>query len=264
MANKNQVENKQESNVIEFDQSILLEDAGSGAEGMTQEDMLIPRLNILQKMSDQVDKAHGDYISGAEAGHIFDNVSQEVYDGAKGITVVPISYRRTHIEWKPDRGGLAANHGSSSSCLESCTRGEKGEYLTAEGNEIIPTGEYFVFVIDEDGGYNPAIISMSKSQLKKAKQWNSMISRLMIDINGVKKNPAMFWTAYQLTTVPQSNDLGSWFGWSVKILHDAKSGGIIQQLANGKEIYLAAREFKSQVASGDVNVSPEASDDDVM
>ena len=89
MANKNQVANKEESNVIEFDQSILLEDAGSGAEGMTQDDMLIPRLDILQKMSDQVDKAHGDYIQGAEPGHIFDNVSKECYDGDKGITVVP-------------------------------------------------------------------------------------------------------------------------------------------------------------------------------
>ena len=46
--------------------------------------------------------------------------------------------------------------------------------------------------------------------------------------------------------------------------HDAKSGGIIKNLKNGQDIYLAARKFKAQVASGEVKVSPETQDDDVM
>ncbi len=260
----NDVVKKKESNVVAFDESILLEDIGSGSEGMTKDDVMIPRLSILQQMSDQVNKRHGSYIDGAEPGMIMDNVANVAFDGEKGITVVPISYRRAHIEWRPDRGGLAADHGSSSDCLDGCQRGDKGEYLTDEGNEIVPTGEYFVFVIDDDGNHTPALLSMAKSQLKKAKQWNAMISRLMIDINGQKENPAMFWTAYQLTTVPESNDQGSWFGWSVKMNHDSQSGGIIQNLSNGKNIYLEARKFKKDVQSGNVNVSPESTDDDVM
>jgi hypothetical protein len=260
----NDVVKKKESNVVAFDESILLEDIGSGSEGMTKDDVMIPRLSILQQMSDQVNKRHGSYIDGAEPGMIMDNVANVSFDGEKGITVVPISYRRAHIEWKPDRGGLVNDHGSSSDCLESCQRGDKGEYFTSEGNEIVPTGEYFVFVIDGDGNHTPALLSMSKSQMKKAKQWNAMISRLMIDINGKKENPAMFWTSYQLTTVPESNDQGSWFGWSVKMNHDAQSGGIIQNLSNGKNIYLEARKFKKDVQSGNVNVSAESVDDDVM
>ena len=35
-------------------------------------------------------------------------------------------------------------------------------------------------------------------------------------------------------------------------------------LKNGQDIYLAARKFKAQVASGEVKVSPETQDDDVM
>jgi len=105
---------------------------------------------------------------------------------------------------------------------------------------------------------------MSGSQFKKAKLWNAMISRLMIDIQGRKENPAMFWTAYQLTTVPESNDLGSWFGWGIKMKYDAASGGIIQNIPNGKNIYLEARKFKKDVKEGNVKVSPESQDDDVM
>jgi hypothetical protein len=260
----NEIAKKKESNVVAFDESILLEDVGSGSEGMTKDDILMPRISILQQMSDQINKRHGDYVDGAEAGHIFDNVAKIAHDGEKGITIVPVTYRRAYIEWKPDRGGLVADHGSDSSCLESCTRGEKGEYFTSEGNQIVITGEFLVYVLDDSGGFTPALISMSGSQFKKAKLWNAMISRLMIDIKGEKKNPAMFWTAYQLTTVPESNDLGSWFGWGIKMKYDAASGGIIQNVPNGKDIYLEARQFKKDVKEGNVKVSPESQDDDVM
>jgi len=260
----NEVANKKESNVVAFDESILLEDAGSGQDGMSKDDILMPRLGILQQMSDQINKRHGDYIDGAEAGHIFDNVAKTAHDGEQGITVVPITYRRAHIEWKPDRGGLVADHGSDSSCLESCTRGEKGEYMTADGNQIVITGEFLVYVLDDNGGYFPALISMSGSQFKKAKQWNAMISRLMVPIKGKSENPAMFWTAYQLSTVPESNDLGSWFGWGIKMKFDASSGGLIKNHAAGSDIYLAARAMKKSISSGDIKVSPESKDDDVM
>ena len=101
--------------------------------------------------------------------------------------------------------------------------------------------------------------------MRKAKQWNAMISRLMVKIEGKMENPAMFWTAYKMTTVPESNDLGSWFGWSISMLYDAQSGGIIQNLDNGKNIYLEARKFRKDVAEGNVNVAPESvSNDDVM
>ena len=166
--------------------------------------------------------------------------------------------------WPHDHRETAPDHGADSSCLESCSRGDKGEYFTDEGNEIVPTGEYFVFMINKDGSHTPAVLSMSKSQLKKARQWNTMMNRLQIVANGKQINPAMFWTSYQLTTVPEQNDQGSWFGWSIKMNHDAESGGIINKLKNGKEIYLAARNFKAQVAQGEVKVSPESQDDDVM
>jgi len=214
-------------------------------------------------MSDQVNKANGSYVKGAEPGMILDNVANKAINGESGIEIVPISYRRAHIEWKKDRGGLVNDHGSDEGVLEKCSRGDKGEYFTDGGNEIVITGEYFVFMIEKDS-YSPAVLSMSKSQFKKARTWNTMMNRLQINANGQMINPAMFWTSYQLTTVPEKNDQGSWFGWSFKMNHDAKSGGILKNHSQGQEIYLAARNFKKQVAQGEVKVSPESQDDDVM
>ena len=256
---------KKTTQLATFDADILLEDAGAGMENMTAEDFMIPRLSILQQMSTQVNKRDGAYVDGAEPGHILDNVAGVAFDGEKGITIVPISYRRAHIEWQPDRGGLVRDHGAESGILEGCSRGSKGEYLTFEGNEIVPTAEYFVYVIDDDGGYSPAMLSMSKSQLKKARRWNSMINRLQIPhpADDTKKfTPAMFWNSYKMQTVPEENDQGSWFGWSISPMFDAQSGGIIEQMDSGREIYLAAREFKDQLKAGEVKISPDVQVDE--
>ena len=43
---------------------------------------------------------------------------------------------------------------------------------------------------------------------------------------------------------------------------DAKSGGIIQNLDQGQNIYLEAREFRKNIQSGEVKVQPDSSDDD--
>ena len=216
-----EVAKKKSTNIVEFDQELLLADSGAGLEGMTSEDFMIPRITILQQMSPAVNKRDGAYVEGADPGHILDNVARQAVDGEVGITVVPVSYRRSHIEWKKDRGGFVRDHGS-------------------------------------DPG------SMSKSQLKKARRWNSMISKLQVPhpTDETKKfSPAMFWNAYKLTTVPEENDQGSWFNWDIEMMYDANSGGIIQNIKTGRDIYLAARDFKDQVNKGEVKVSPDTEED---
>ncbi len=259
----NELNLKQESNVVAFDQSILLEDAGSASENMTSDDMLIPRLRILQAQSPQVNKADGSYIKGAEAGQIFDNVTGEVFSGDKGITIVPVTYRKTHIEWTEERK-FVADHGiNCSDLIAKCVQDDKGKLKTPSGTQLTLTAEYFVFVVAEDGNYSPALLSMSSSGLKKAKKWNSMINRLQIPHPTGKGtiNPAMFWTAYTLSTTPEQNDMGSWFNWEISMKFDAKSGGILTNLECGKDLYLEAREFKNKVSKGEVNVKPEDRDE---
>jgi hypothetical protein len=120
--------------------------------------------------------------------------------------------------------------------------------------------------VSEDGMFSPAIVSMSSSGLKKSRKWNSMINRLQIPHPTGKGtiNPAMFWTAYTLKTVPEQNDFGSWFNWEVEIKYDAKSGGILKQLSNGQSLYLEARSFSSKVKSGEIDVKPDSPDEDTM
>lgn len=238
--------------------AMLYEDEGSGQEGIESQDLMIPRIQVLQTMSPQLNKRDGKFIEGAEVGHIWNTVSNETVDGEDGIVVVPIKYRRAHIEWQPERKGFVRDHGSDGSVLEQCTQEEGFTNRLDNGNEIVVTGEYFIFVVKEDGSYTPALLSMTSSQLKKARRWNSMMNHLKLpkpDGTGVF-NPAMFYSSYKLTTVPEENDKGSWFGWDIEML-DGESGGILKSLKNGQDIYMNARSFKEKLSEGSVSAVPE-------
>jgi len=259
MASKN-VAKKKETSVALVDESILLQDQGSGAEGMDSQDFMIPRISILQQMSPQVNKRDGQYVEGAEAGDIFNTVTRTATQGDKGITVVPIKYRRAYIEWKPrsSGGGFVRDHGTEGSVLDNCEQDpETFRHVTGDGNEIVTTAEYFIFTVNDSGVYEPALLSMTGSQLKKARRWNSMMNQLKVTLaDGNVISPALFYSGYQLTTVPEENDKGTWFGWEVEMLH-GDNGGILENMDNGSDIYMAARSFKDQIQTGQVKVAPD-------
>tara|TARA_R110002020_G_scaffold48763_3_gene138980 strand:+ start:11972 stop:12733 length:762 start_codon:yes stop_codon:yes gene_type:complete len=244
--------------VAKRNNTLLYEDETSiDAEGFEQADLMIPRISILQPLSPELNKQDAKYIKGAEAGAILHSVSKELVDGDKGITVVPIRYRRAYVEWRPDRkgGGPVRDHGNDASILEQCEfDSENFTHTTSEGNEIVTNGEYLIFIIDEDGEFEPALLAMSKSQLKKSRRWNSMIANLKIKKpnNGGFFTPAMFYSAYHLSTLPESNDKGHWFGWEIEMLH-GNSGGILENYPNGEKMYLSARSYKSK----EIKAAPE-------
>ena len=74
-----------------------------GFENMTQEDMALPFVRILGQLSPQVTDGDAKYIEGAKPGMIYNTVTSELYDGKKGIKVIPCYYKKDYPEWS-DRG----------------------------------------------------------------------------------------------------------------------------------------------------------------
>ena len=70
---------------------------------MSQEDLALPFLKVLGQLSPEVNTRHAKHIKGAEPGMILNTVTNELHDGAKGISVIPCYYKREFVEWK-DRG----------------------------------------------------------------------------------------------------------------------------------------------------------------
>ena len=113
-------------------------DAGKGLGELGQDDLALPFLKILGQLSPEVNKRDGKYVEGAEPGMIYNSVTSELFDGTKGLNVIPCHYKLEYIEWR-DRGeGPGAPvqiHPSSSDILSQTTRG-------ADYKDRLPSGNY--------------------------------------------------------------------------------------------------------------------------
>lgn len=235
------------------------EDAGQNNIG--RDDMTVPRLVVLQALSPQLQKSKPEYIKGAEVGDLCHTGTNEVWSGEEGVIVLPVAYRRTHIEWKPREkgGGFVKDHGPDGNILKSCTLDERTNRQTlVNGNHIQVTAEYYVFILEEGKDPQPVMMSMAGVQLKKSRRWNTLISTLQVPRQSGEGtfNPAMFYRSYLVKTVPNSNDKGDWFEWEIAGDKD------VTQLENGNELYLIGKALKEAIGSGKVKgADPRANDE---
>ena len=220
-------------------------DSGKGLGNMSQDDLALPFLKILGQLSPEVNKRDGKYVKGAEPGMIFNSVTGDLYDGAKGIQVVPCHYKLEYIEWR-DRGegsgAPVAIHSSSSDIMTKTTRDASFKDRLPNGNYIERTASHFVIV----NGQTPstALIAMKSTQLKISRKWNSMMAGIRLKGKDGLFTPASFSHIYQLKTIQQSNDKGTWFGWEVSKIGPVQDTTLYQQ----------AKTFAENVSKGDVKV----------
>ena len=219
------------------------DDAAKGLGTIGQEDLALPFLKILGQLSPEVNKRDGKYVEGAEPGLIFNSVSGELYDGVKGIDVIPCFYKLEYIEWK-DRGeGLGAPiaiYDSSSDIMSKTKPDANYKDRLPNGNYIEKTASHFVIVSGDSP--STALISMKSTQLKISRKWNSMMSGIkMKGANGMF-TPASFSHIYKLKTTQMSNDKGTWFGWEV-----SKVGPVTD-----KGLYDQAKGFSENISKGSV------------
>jgi hypothetical protein len=223
--------------------NIFEDDAAKGLGTIGQEDLALPFLKILGQLSPEVNKRDGKYVEGAEPGMIYNSVSGDLYDGVKGIDVIPCFYKLEYIEWK-DRGegpgAPVAIYDSSSDIMSKTKPDANYKDRLPNGNYIEKTASHFVIVSGDSP--STALISMKSTQLKISRKWNSMMSGIkMKGANGMF-TPASFSHIYKLKTTQMSNDKGTWFGWEVN-----KVGPVTD-----KGLYDQAKGFSENISKGGV------------
>jgi hypothetical protein len=179
---------------------------------------------------------------------IYNTVTGELYDGKKGIEVIPVAYVRQYIEWAPrgsGSGAPVAMYPATSDVLSRTHRepGDNKDYLD-NGNYIENTANHYVMVVNSEGTPEPALITMKSTQLKKSRKWNSMMQSVKVAGKSGLFTPPMYSQMYRLSTVPESNDKGKWFGWEVERIGPVEDAGI----------YQAAKIFATSVNAGEVKV----------
>ena len=174
-------------------------------------------------------------LEGAEPGMFLNIVTKRLYDGDKGISVIPCYYKMEYQEWAEfgTGSGRPENIFDADSDILSKTTKDGGKDRLDNGNYILTVHQNFVIVLGDDGKAETALISMSASQGKVARKWQSLqMSQTMKDEQG-SFTPASFAFTYRLTSVLNSGKGNQWYGFAVQ------SEGPVQDA----ELYKRAKDF---------------------
>jgi hypothetical protein len=218
------------------------EDAGAGLENLSAEDLTIPRLKILQALSPEVQKREGKYIDGAAAGDITNTVTKELFTEDEGCVVLPVAYKRMFLEWQPrESGGGLVNQHVDASILQQTKKDDRGQDVLENGNYVQTSATHYCLVLGVGDSFQQVMIPMAGTQLKKSRAWNSVMASVKLKSkDGKVFTPPSYSHKYKLTTVAESNDRGTWFGWNVELL------GVLTE--EEMFLYEAAKHFSQNIS----------------
>ena len=239
MSDEKQVAVKKEAGLPS---SVLFEDdAASGFENVKTTSLALPILKLLQNGSGEAQRRNQNYVEGAEPGMLLNTVTKQLYDGAKGVTVIPCHYKLEYQEWADF--GTGSNrpeniYADDSDILSKTTKDSSGKDRLDNGHYIQTTGQHYVLIVSDDS-VEQALISMSSSQGKISRGWNSMMLSITFEGKNGPYNPSSFSHSYKLTSVLNSGKGNQWYGYNV-----AKIGPV-----KDEALYERSKKFYTSLAS---------------
>ena len=232
----------------------FISDAGAGLENIDKDDLALPFLKLLQSGSDETKKKHANYVEGAEAGMFYNTVTKKLYNGEKGIEVIPVFYKMTYPEWAPfeRKEGRPISNDRGPSIMANTTQNDRNKDMLDNGNEIIKTANHFVII----NGDRPekALMTMKSTQLKESRNWNSLMENEFESAPSGKSVPApIFSRVYKLNSVENSGSF-TWHGYKVSMLKKVDDAGLYQ-MARDFHNSLKNAQSKTAAASTEENKS---------
>ena len=222
--------------------SILFEDdAAAGFENVKTTSLALPILKLSQNGSGEAQRRNQNYVEGAEPGMFLNIVTKKLYDGAKGIEVIPCHYKLEYQEWADF--GTGSNrpeniYADDSEILSKTTKDGSGKDRLDNGNYILTVGQHYILIADGDS-IEQALVSMSSSQGKISRGWNSMMLSITFEGKNGPYNPSSFSHSYKLTSVLNSGKGNQWYGYNVTKIGPVKN----------EALYERAKKFYTSLAS---------------
>jgi hypothetical protein len=245
----NQVVKKKETSVAIAD--LVSKNAGTGFENVTGvEDLALPFLKVLSPSSPELNKSKGKYIEGAQAGNLVNTVTKEIFDGEKGIKVIPCFYNREYIEWAEMGTGPSApiNIYPKESDIMTKTKPNGGKDWLENGNYVEDTRSHFVLVLDDNYNYVcEALMIMKGSNRKVSKNW--MSQQMMKKLPDGRPLPS-YGFIYTAKSKDESNKKGAWNRWEIEA----------DKMVDNVELFKKAEGFYLSMKKGEKTVDHGAAD----
>ena len=175
-------------------------DKGLGNENVGADDQQLPRLNLLQALSPQLEE-----LEDAKAGLFHNSVTNELYQDAY---LINLFYKKEFTIWrKRNKGGGYCGAFDTAEAAQTHIETLPGN---SDDYDIQETAKHACLLLDPETGdiVQPIMIYLKGSALNVSRNWNSQI-------NSFNEDQPRFASIWQVSSVKQSNDQGSWFNWKV-------------------------------------------------
>lgn len=215
-----------------------------GQENVGAEDLVIPRLEVVQDLSPARKKSDPNYIEGAEEGMLYNNVTRELY--GTSVNVVPVGFVKEYLLWRDRKqgGGFGGAYPTEAEAEQArvAMTDDDGRDISDQ-YEVVDTNQQFCLLIKDDGSVEEIVVSMAKSKAKISRKWNSLIRIANTD---------SFARVYQLGVVEDQNKQNQkYYNLSVK------SAGFPTA-----QVYARAERMYKAIASGHVTADRAAEADE--
>lgn len=219
------------------------------AEHLGRDDVSIPFIQILQQLSPQCTDGDPLYNEAAKASMFYNTVTGELTESKdNGFDFIPVFYKASYIEWvtRQKGGGFVREYSEDDGKKILVSRNENSQDIIqagspagTAGNELKLTHTHYVFKLKADGGFEPAVLTMTSTQIKKSKDLNALITNNKVQTkNGLAA--VRFAHLMRAKTARKSNDQGTWYVWDFERLGFAS-----------REMFPEAISFAAGVKSGE-------------
>lgn len=160
-------------------------DSARGSEEVGAEDIVIPRLELIQALSPQMKDGDPKYNPEAKAGMLVNSVTGQLY--GKNVMCINIKFIKQYLVWKKrkwidDNGREQTSDGGFFGAYNTIEEAEaRMNEEVKKGTpeiqiEIVDTPQHYCLIVNPDSKVlEEVMISLPRTKAKISRQWNSMI-----------------------------------------------------------------------------------------
>ncbi len=222
----------------------------TGAEGITKEDIQMPRLAIAQALSPAKIEGKPEYIEGLKLGDLYNTLNSEIYGkGPLEFAIVQVQ-RPRWVEFDKDRNMIDPDvPANDNRTLWRSDPTDPKKRLPPIATQFY---DYIAVLLDT---LTPVVISCARTNVGAAKKLNGLIALRMPKV-------PIYARRFMVSTAMQTNDKGTWGQFVFNNVGDPRvpNSDLIRDKATFDYLKSMAESLQDVVVHYDIEAAPETGD----
>lgn len=227
----------------------------TGTEGITKEDLRLPRLGIAQGLSPQMIPGDTQYIEDLKLYQMFNDTSKEVY-GSGPVFFIAVRRDVRCIEFGEDGKSIIDFDVPRNDPRVTQWRPDPGR----PGKKLPPAAtlfnEYISMLVKKGGGLEPVVISVKNTNKYNRRAASDLNGFIKMHASQAAKSVPIYGVIYSIESKSEKNDSGQ-FGVPV-----FKQVGYIPNTDLGASLFLKVSEYAESMKDKVIGVNREGQGED--